>query len=68
MAKLADDPKVQDLVAKAADKATKTTIKTAVDAVKEAVSGLIEGAGDDKAAIKAFKLAQTTIVRAIKGA
>ena len=66
MSNLSEDPKVQKLI----EKALKAQRKSILDAVKDAVSGLVDNAklGDDKAVTKALKEAQKAAVDAAKHA
>lgn len=67
MSNLSEDPKVQKLI----EKALKAQRKSILDAVKDAVSGLVDDAKkaeSDKAVIKAMKEVAKRAVDAVKDA
>lgn len=64
---LKDDPKVQELVAKAVAKAQKDSAKNAVAAVKATVVELLDGE-EDKATIKTIKATQKAVLDGLKEA
>ena len=62
---LKDDPKVQELIAKASAAESKKAVKLATNSVKSSFAGLLEGE-EDKATIKTLKAAQKQVLADLK--